>query len=176
MAKFTLNCEFDTADELREFLVAGGAQIVEAVACAGNCEGPMEPAPVIETNEELPTDTEETKKRKRRTKAEIEAARQAALAEEEKPVTKEVAPVEVEVVVPPSAVEVLPPLGVATAQPAPFPNFNVAAPSFGSGIPNFAPVVAPTIVVQPQVQEQPVAQTVAANTLPADLLGALGGV
>jgi len=173
MAKFTLNCEFDTAEELREFLVAGGVDIVAAVQ-------PAEPVvtQVVESTEELATDTEETKKRKRRTKAEIEAARVAALEEEARPVTK----VEEVVVIPPSAVEVMPPIGVAAAQPA-MPNFNVQPMQVATphapvnlGIPNFAPTNVPTIMVAaPTAEVQQVVQP-QANGLPADLLGALGGI
>ncbi len=163
MAKFTLNCEFDSVEELRAF-------IADNPACAGamGCDATnSKPAASVSEGDE-PKAT-----RKRRTKAEIEAALKG---EEERPVVKE----EVVVEVAQEAIEVLPAVTpiVETELVTPAPTFNFVPqfeapiapiPSFASNQP--APVI--TMAAPTSGAAFTPAQPVG---LPADLLGALGGV
>ena len=164
MAKFTLNCEFDSVEELRAF-IADNPTCVGAMGCdAGNSK----PAATMSEGDE-PKAT-----RKRRTKAEIEAALKG---EEERPVVKEEMP-EVVVEVPAASVEVLPAVTpvVETELVTPAPTFNFA-PQFEAPIapiPSFAPAqAAPVITMAAPATAANPAQPVG---LPSDLLGALGGV
>lgn len=154
MAKFTLTCEFDSAEELNQFVTkSGNTQLAASVV------------PTFEsTQPEVVVETEEAKevKRKRRTKAELEAAAATiAPAVELPPVVKEV------VIEPAVQVEILPPVQNVFVSPGTMPNFSfqtgqtVAAPTFQQS----------TITIAPS----PVSDAQTSMGLPADLLGALAG-
>lgn len=146
MAKFTLNCEFDSVEELREFLSDNSAQQFEA--------------------ESKPEKTE----RKRRTKAELAAL---AVGVEDRPIVKgdaKVIPETAIEVLPPAHEQPL----VGGNPPPPTFNFVPGViPTFGATAtpqPTQAPVGL-TISNQPVVEVKAGAPV---ETLPGDLLMALG--
>lgn len=155
MAKFTLNAEFDTVEELRAFLT-----ITSQVSnCANTC---VEEDEVGDSSESGTT----KKSRKRRTKEEIAA--EAAKVQAEEVASQLVqptapAPEPEVVVVPASAIEVLAPGEGA------IPPFDLGA-SLGQAPMQAAPVIqiAPAFTASTQNEVAP--------ALPADLLGALSGL
>lgn len=179
MAKFTLNCEFDSVEELRDFLQAGGAESV-LPECAGGCSSGV----VYEdTSKPAETQAEEVPKRRRRTKAEMAAALEAVKQDaeevvEEKPVQRE----EAVRVVAEETISVIPagePIQPAQAAPSVL-NLNLGAgiapnPTIAPNLPSFSLGTTPQINIPVQNIDQP-AITPASNGLPADLLSALGGI
>lgn len=154
MAKFTLNAEFDTVEELRAFLSVTQQLTSCSSTCGSKADGETESAE---------TESEQKVTRKRRTKAEIaaqEAAQQVTDAEIVQPTP---APEREAIVVPASAIEVL----------SPGENFTPAF-DLNASLAQAAPQVAPVIQLAPAPG---LVQTEAtAPALPADLLGALSGL
>jgi hypothetical protein len=148
MAKINFSIEVDSIEEFKKIIAELAGAGVSAVKSDSTHQfdakaGEVVVEPAAETQEV------ETTKRKRRTKQEIEAEKQAS-----EPVVIEVQP---------SEVEVLAPAHVVEAPPAGVPNFNFQMPGVSSN-PSAEPLVAAPVI----------GGQAAPAPLPTDLLSALG--
>ena len=151
MAKFTLTCEFDSAEDLNEFIGKGAAAVVLTDVHAPEAE-------------KAAVESAEQSRRRRRTKAEIQAEAEA------EQVVKVVQVIEVlppeAIIGAPGTVEIIQPQ--QTLSPMAMPTFNFSA----ADVPPVQHMPANIITMSPT---QPVEITKPNMGLPSDLLSALGG-